>query len=159
MKKLTLALSAAVALAASGSAMAASQQVTVDGTIPSVCTLVVDQGGAIALANNSWQHVADVTGSCNSGQQNVEVRYTHDDYDNGSGAAAFRHTSFNSEFITYQARVTPPGGTSPVTIPIGVTFPLSQGNGQVHALEFSPQGSASNIAGNYQTIMTIEVLP
>ena len=159
MKTLTLALGAAVALAASGAAMAQSQTLTVDGTIPSVCTLVVDQGPAIALENNNWQHVADVTGECNSGSNFVEVQYTHDFYDNGSGFASFRHNTDTSELITFEARVTPPGGTSPFLIPVGMTFPISQGNGVLHELEFSPHGSTSNLAGGYNTIMTINVVP
>lgn len=157
MKKLTLLLSAAVALGASGSAMADSQNLIVDGTIQSVCTLSVDDQQVIELEDVSWQKVADITGACNSGSANVQVSYLFTDFNDGDNFAKFLHESANpSEYIGYRARVLTNNGVFPV---IGNPYTNSQGNGTTYQLEFEPQGSSSNIAGNYTTELTVSVMP
>ncbi|MCC5878438.1 MAG: hypothetical protein JJU03_00880 [Idiomarina sp.] len=159
MKKLTLLLSAAVALAAGSSAMASqhSQDLIVDGTIQSVCTLTVGPQNVIALENNSWQTVADIAGACNNGSQHVRVTYLFTDFNDGDNFAKFKHNNAAlNEFVGYKARVLTNAGVTPV---IGNPYTNNQGNGVAYALQFEPQGSSANVAGNYTTQLTVSVMP
>lgn len=157
MKKLTLALSAAAALAVSGSVMAQdSQDIVVDGLIASNCTLSVDNQNVIILDNNTWQQVADITGACNSGSQFVDVLYTFTAFGDGSNPEAkFMHSNGN-DFVGYRARVTTPNGVEPI---LQTPYLAVQGNNVPTALEFEPQGDSMDLAGDYTTEVTINVVP
>lgn len=159
MKKLTLAVSAAVALAASGSAMAQNSGVLeVTGSIPSYCTLNISNIGGFDLLLNDWQDVAEVTGTCNSGLPNVLVEYTAQIEDqNNPGFAAFEHENA-LDWISFDGRVAPPGGGT--VTPVGLsTYGVQQVNGSAHDVSFRPYGANTNVAGNYQTDILIEVYP
>lgn len=159
MKKLTLALSAAVALAASGSVIAQdSGTLQVFGSVPAYCTVDIQQAGSIDLILNDWQKVGEVLGTCNSGLPTLVVRYTAQNGNSGGTAAAFVHDDGDA-WIEFQGRVTPPGGTTEPFM-VGLSpYDIAQLNGGSHDVEFNPAGVATDKAGNYQTDFLIEVFP
>lgn len=161
MKKLTLLLSAAVAMGITGSALAAqhdTQDLTVLGSVLEVCTLTVANQQAIDLDDDGWQNVAQITGACNSGQQNVNVVYTFTAHNNqsGDGFAYFKRSGpggGTNDFVGYLSQVLNPNGVRPI---LHNNYPVPQDNGVPHWLQFKPD-QGNHIAGDYDTQLTINV--